>query len=109
MDDGDADEQQRYLNNNDKWTQTSKWGLQEVPVYQGYTLKPCIQYHMQQIMEKQKVVDKYRSMMEDRIDLTPLESNSYKSDPVVVSQIIHVIELHNFWHQKTLEVVLADL
>ena len=32
-----------------------------------------IQYHMQQIMERQKVVDKYRSMMVDVMDLTPLE------------------------------------
>ena len=37
----------------------------------------AIQYHMQQIMERQKVVNKYRSMMVDGKDLTPLESNSY--------------------------------
>ena len=42
------------------------------------------QYHMQQIMESQKVVDEYRSMMEDESDLTPLESNSYKSDLAVI-------------------------
>ena len=69
----------------------------------------AIQYHMQQIMEQQKVVDEYRSMMEDSKDLTPLESNIYKSDPAVISHIIHMIEVDNFWHQKTFEVVLADL
>ena len=69
----------------------------------------AIQYHMKQIMDIQKVVDEYRSMMVDRMDLTPLESNSYKSDPVVISHIIHMIEVDNFWHQKTFEVVLANL
>ena len=68
-----------------------------------------IQYHMQQILEQHKVVNKYRSMMEDRMDLIPLESNLYKSDPVVISHIIHMIEADNFWHQQTFEAVLADL
>ena len=44
----------------------------------------AIQYHMQQIMERQKVVDKYRSMMVEGMDLIPLESNSYKSVLVVI-------------------------
>ena len=69
----------------------------------------AIQYQMQQIMERQKVFNEYRRMMVDRMDLTPLESNSYKSDPVVISHIIHMIKLDNFWHQKTFEVVLANL
>ena len=58
---------------------------------------------MQQIVERQKVVNKYRSMMVDGMDLTPLESNSYKSGPVVISHIIHMIEVDNFWHHKTFE------
>ena len=37
-----------------------------------------IQYHMQQIMEQRKVVDEYRSMMVEGIDLTTLESNLFK-------------------------------
>ena len=36
--------------------------------------KHAIQYHMQQKMERQTVVNEYRSMMVDRMDLTPLES-----------------------------------
>ena len=59
----------------------------------------AIQYHMQQIMERQKVVD---DMMVDGMDLTPLELNSYKSDLVVISHIIHMIEVDNFWHQRPL-------
>ena len=64
---------------------------------------------MQQIMERQKIVNEYRSMMVDRMDLTPLELNSYQSDLVVISHIIHMIEVENFWHHKTFEAVLADL
>ena len=51
----------------------------------------------------------YISMMEDERDLTPLESNSYKSDLVVIQHIIYMIEVDNFWHQKTFEAVLANL
>ena len=56
----------------------------------------AIQNHMQQIMERQKVVNEYRSMMVDRRDLTLLESNSYKSDLVVISHIICMIEVDIF-------------
>ena len=68
-----------------------------------------IQYHMQQIMERQKVVNKYRSMMVEGMDLIPLELNSYKSDPVVISHTIQMIEVDKFWHLKTFEAVLTDL
>ena len=69
----------------------------------------AIQYHMQQIMERQKVVNKYRSMMMEGMSLIPLESNSYKSDPVVISHTIQMIEVDKFWYLKTFGVVLTDL
>ena len=34
-----------------------------------------IQYHMHQIMERQKVIDEYRNMTMEGLDLIPLESN----------------------------------
>ena len=37
------------------------------------------QYHMQQIIEQQKVVNKYRSMMMEGMGLTPLESKSTRT------------------------------
>ena len=46
--------------------------------------------------------------MEGR-DATPLESNLHKYDPVIISQIIQMIETDVFWHQKTFESVLTDL
>ena len=69
----------------------------------------AIQYHMQQIMERQKVVDEYRSMMMEGMGLIPVELNSYKSDPVVILHTIQMIEVDNFWHLKTFGVVLTDL
>ena len=69
----------------------------------------AMQYHMQQIMERQKVVNEYRSMMMEGMSLIPLESNLYKSDPVVISHTIQMIEVDNFWHLKTFGAVLTDL
>ena len=69
----------------------------------------AIQYHMQQIIERQKVVDEYRSMMMEGMSLIPLESNFYKNDLVVISQTIQMIEVNNFWHLKTFEAVLTKL
>ena len=55
------------------------------------------------------MVDEYRSMMVEGINLTPLESNLYKNDLAVISHTIDMIEIDNFWHQKTFEAVLANL
>ena len=68
-----------------------------------------IQYHMQQIIKQQKVVDEYKSMMMVGMGLTPLESYLHKYDPVIIFQIIQMIEADNYWHQKTFESVLTDL
>ena len=44
-----------------------------------------IQYHMHQIIERQRVVDEYKNMMMEGMDLIPLESNLYKYDLVIIS------------------------
>ena len=41
--------------------------------------------------------------------LMPLESNLHKNDAVVISQIIQMIEVNNFWHLRAFEAVLANL
>ena len=69
----------------------------------------AIQYHMQQIIERQKVVNEYRSMTMKGMSLIPLESNLYINDLVVISQTIQMIEVDNFWHLKTFEVVITEL
>ena len=68
-----------------------------------------IQYHMHQIMERQRVVDEYKNMTIEGLDLIPLESNLHKCNLVIISQIINMIELDTFWHRKTFESVMSDL
>ena len=62
-----------------------------------------MQYHMHQIMEQ------YRNMTMEGLDLIPLESNLHKFNPVIISQIIKMIESDNFWHCKTFESVMSNL
>ena len=68
-----------------------------------------IQYHMHQIMERQKVIGEYRNMTMEGLDLIPLESNLHRYHPVIISQIINMIESDNFCHHKTFESVKSDL
>ena len=68
-----------------------------------------IQYHMHQIMERQKVIDEYRNMTMEGWDLIPLESNLHRYHPVNISQIINMIESDNFCHYKTFKSVKSDL
>ena len=51
---------------------------------------------MHQITEQQRVVDEYRNMTMEGMNLIPLESNLNKYDPVIISQIINMIETDNF-------------
>ena len=55
------------------------------------------------------MVDEYRNMMMEGLDLIPLESNLHIFNPVIISQIINMIESDNFWHCKTFESVMSDL
>ena len=55
------------------------------------------------------MVDEYRNMTMEGMDLIPLESNLHKFHPVIISQIINMIESDNFWHRKTFESVMSDL
>ena len=48
-------------------------------------------------------------MMMEGLDLIPLESNLHQSHPVIISQIINMIESDNFCHHKTFESVKSDL
>ena len=48
-------------------------------------------------------------MMMEGMDLIPLESNLHKFNPVIISQIINMIESDNFWHRKMFESVMSNL
>ena len=68
-----------------------------------------IQYHMHQIMERQMVINEYRNMTMEGLDLIPLESNLHQYHPDIISQIINMIESDNFCHHKTFESVKSNL
>ena len=68
-----------------------------------------IQYYMHQIMEQQKVIDEYRNMTMEGLDLIPLESNLHRYHLVIISQIINMIESDNFCHYQTFKSVKSDL
>ena len=68
-----------------------------------------IQYHMHQIMERQRVLNEYRNMTMEGMDLIPLESNLRKFRLVIILQIINMIESDNFWHRRTFDSVMSDL
>ena len=72
-------------------------------------LNHSIQYTMHQIIERQKVIDEYRNMMMEGMDLISLESNLHRYHPVIISQIINMIEADNFCHHQTFESVKRDL
>ena len=48
-------------------------------------------------------------MMMEGMNLIPLESNLHKYSPVIISQIINMIEFDNFWPHKTFESVMSNL
>ena len=60
-----------------------------------------IQYHMHEISECQRVVDEYRFMANEGRETIPLESNEYKSDPVVNQHIMHMIDTDIHWYKQT--------
>ena len=68
-----------------------------------------IQYHMNQIIKRQRVVNEYRNMTTEGMNRIPLELNLHKYDLVMISQIINMIEGDNFWYRKTFESVMSNL
>ena len=109
MDNGDADNNgdisANTMNEVASMSDDEKMFLYARAVHSNHS----IQYHMHQIMEQQRVVDEYRNMTMEGMDLIPLESNLHKFHLVIISQIINMIESDNFWHRKTFESVMTDL
>ena len=68
-----------------------------------------IQHHMQQILECQRVVDKYRSLADKERDIIPLESSLYKTDLVINQHITQMIDTDILWYKKTFGAILTDL
>ena len=57
-----------------------------------------IQHHMHEILERQRVVDKYRTMADGERDMILLESDQYKNDLVINRHIMQMINADIFWY-----------
>ena len=68
-----------------------------------------IQHHMHELSERQRVVDEYRSMMDAGREMIPLDSDLYKSDPVINQHIMQMIDTDIFWYGETFKEVLTEL
>ena len=55
-----------------------------------------MQHHMHEILERQRVVDEYRSMADGERDMIPLESDQYKNDLVINQHIMQMINANIF-------------
>ena len=68
-----------------------------------------IQYHMQQILECQRVVNEYRSRVDGEREMILLESNLYENNLVINQHIMQIINTDIFWYEKTFRAILMEL
>ena len=68
-----------------------------------------IQYHMNEISERQRVVDEYQSMADRGQEMIPLESDEYKSDPVVNQHMMQMIDTNIHWYKQTFWEIIMEL
>ena len=68
-----------------------------------------IQYHMNEISEHQRVVDKYRFMADEGRELIPLESDKHRSDPVIIQHTMQMIDTDIHWHEQTFREIIMEL
>ena len=68
-----------------------------------------IQYHMNEILERQRVVDEYRFMADEDRELIPLESNLHRSDPVIIQHTMQMIDTDIHWHEQTFRDIIMEL
>ena len=68
-----------------------------------------IQYHMNEILEHQQVVDEYRFMADEGREMIPLESDKYKSDLMVIQHTMQMIDTDIHWHEQTFREIIMEL
>ena len=68
-----------------------------------------IQYHMNEISKRQRVVDEYRSMADRGQEMIPLESDKYTSDPPVNQHMMQMIDTDIHWYEQTFREIIMEL
>ena len=85
----EADEQEQIEENNKKFLYARAMHANHM-----------IQHHMQQIIERQRVVKEYISMANGKRDMIPLESDLFKKDLVINQHIMQMIDTDIFWLKR---------
>ena len=68
-----------------------------------------IQYHMNEILERQRVVDEYRLMADKDRELIPLESDMHRRDPVIIQHTMKMIDTNIHWYEQTFRDIIMEL
>ena len=68
-----------------------------------------IQYHMNEILERQRVVNEYRLMADEGRELIPLESDMHRRDPVIIQHTMQMIDTDIHWHEQTFRDIIMEL
>ena len=68
-----------------------------------------IQHHLNEILEHQQVVDEYQFMADEGREMIPLESDKYRSDPVVNQHIMQMIDTDIHWYEQTFREIITEL
>ena len=64
---------------------------------------------MNEISEHQRVIDEYRFMANEGREMIPLESDMYRSDPVVIQHMMQMIDTDIHWHEQTFREIIMEL
>ena len=64
---------------------------------------------MNEIMERQCVVDEYRLMADEGRELIPFESDMHRRDPVVIQHTMQMIDTDIHWHKQTFRDIIMEL
>ena len=68
-----------------------------------------IQYHMNDILERQRMVDEYRLMADEGRQLIPLESDMHRRDKVIMQHMMQMIDTDIHWHEQTFRDIIMEL
>ena len=68
-----------------------------------------IQYHMNEILECQRVVDEYRLMADEGREMIPLESDMHRRDPVIIQHTMQMIDTNIHWYEQTFRDIIMEL
>ena len=101
----DSDISTNTLNEEESVSDDEKMFLYARAVHSNH----LIQYHTHQIMERQRVVNEYKNMTVEGMNLIPQESILHKYYLVIISQTINMIESDIFWYHNKFESVMSDI